>query len=573
MATVKLGRVRPVFKGDYDPSVPYEVMDCVRRNGNLYQALRDVPVGALPEAPNSIYWMLTGMKGADGLDGRDGADGAPGPQGEPGPQGIQGEQGPQGPAGADGATGPQGPAGAQGPKGDTPPLYSGVDSAAKDVAASAFAVKTAYDKVVDVAKPRYAVCSTAAGTAEKTITLENFELVTGADLLVHFTVTNTAANPTLNVNNTGAKPIRYKAKAISAGSLTAGSTHAFVCAGGSYELVGDLDTNTTYAVFTKATASAAGKAGLVPAPDAGKQNDFLRGDGTWASTVKVTDDWSSGSPASAGIALSPAGVANAIIAAGGEISAANAPTAADGFAISPAGTNDMIAAAKWSIVPNWSADGNDTLGTVLPDGSLLITKSGTFTVPATGVYSVAVVGGGGRGGNSYRPSDTGTPLNSGGGGGGGAGQYVGANLSLTKGTVIAVVVGGSSGTTTFSTVRGAGGGQGGDVNWNLYGGALGTSYGYGGSAGHNGVQGGGGYQPNNGDCRGGDGANSNFPISGGGGASGSNSTNGSGNTTYGGAGGTGWGAGGGGGAGSNQGGRNVTGGAGSQGAIHVMRIA
>lgn len=248
MATVKLGRVRPVFKGDYDPSVPYEAMDCARRNGNLYQALRDVPVGALPEAPDSIYWMLTGMKGADGLDGRDGADGAPGPQGEPGPQGIQGEQGPQGPAGADGATGPRGPAGAQGPKGDTPPLYSGVDSAAKDVAASAFAVKTAYDKVVDVAKPRYAVCSTAAGTAEKTITLENFELVTGAQLIVHFTVTNTAANPTLNVNNTGAKPIRYKAKAISAGSLTAGSTHALVCAGGSYELV-TSDSDRVYAAI------------------------------------------------------------------------------------------------------------------------------------------------------------------------------------------------------------------------------------------------------------------------------------------------------------------------------------
>ena len=49
--------------------------------------------------------------------------------------------------------------------------------------------------------------------------------------------------------------------------------------------MGDLDSNTTYAVFTKATASAAGKAGLVPAPGAGKQEDFLRGDGTWQAVV------------------------------------------------------------------------------------------------------------------------------------------------------------------------------------------------------------------------------------------------------------------------------------------------
>ncbi|WP_291448879.1 tail fiber protein, partial [Desulfovibrio sp.] len=148
MATVKLGRVRPVFKGDYDPALSYEGMDSVRRNGNVYQAIREVPAGALPEAPDSIYWICIGMKGADGQDGKDGADGAPGAQGEPGPRGIQGEQGPQGPAGSDGAAGPQGPSGPQGPKGDTPPLYSGVDSTAKDVAATACAVKTAYDKAV-----------------------------------------------------------------------------------------------------------------------------------------------------------------------------------------------------------------------------------------------------------------------------------------------------------------------------------------------------------------------------------------------------------------------------------------
>ena len=40
-------------------------------------------------------------------------------------------------------------------------------------------------------------------------------------------------------------------------------------------------TNSTYSAMTGATASAAGKAGLVPAPAAGKNTSFLRGDGTW----------------------------------------------------------------------------------------------------------------------------------------------------------------------------------------------------------------------------------------------------------------------------------------------------
>ena len=39
--------------------------------------------------------------------------------------------------------------------------------------------------------------------------------------------------------------------------------------------------NTTYSNMKGATASAAGAAGLVPAPAAGKQTSFLRGDGTW----------------------------------------------------------------------------------------------------------------------------------------------------------------------------------------------------------------------------------------------------------------------------------------------------
>ena len=94
----------------------------------------------------------------------------------------------------------------------------------------------------------YGTCSTAAGTAAKTVSLTGFTLATGAIVTVKFTVTNTAANPTLNVNGTGAKAIMYRGSAISAGYLAANRVYIFVYDGTDYELIGDIntDTNTTY---------------------------------------------------------------------------------------------------------------------------------------------------------------------------------------------------------------------------------------------------------------------------------------------------------------------------------------
>jgi hypothetical protein len=48
------------------------------------------------------------------------------------------------------------------------------------------------------------------------------------------------------------------------------------------------DTDTTYKVMTGATNSAAGQAGLVPAPAAGKQGQYLRGDGQWLTPPNTT---------------------------------------------------------------------------------------------------------------------------------------------------------------------------------------------------------------------------------------------------------------------------------------------
>ena len=200
----------------------------------------------------------------------------------------------------------------------------------------------------------YGTCSTAAATAAKVVACTGFKLVTGARIIIKFTVTNTAANPTLNVNSSGAKAIQYRGAAISAGYLAANRTLEFVYDGSAYQLIGDLDTNTvythptsagnkhipsggasgqilrwsadgtavwgadnntTYAAFKAATADATGGAGLVPAPAAGKQGQYLRGDGTWSTPTNTTYSNMTGATSSAagksGLVPAPAAGAQA----------------------------------------------------------------------------------------------------------------------------------------------------------------------------------------------------------------------------------------------------------------------
>ena len=87
-------------------------------------------------------------------------------------------------------------------------------------------------------------CSTAAATAAKVVSCTGFTLVTGAKITVQFTVTNTAASPTLNVNSTGAKAIVYRNSAIAASYLAANRVYEFVYDGTNYELIGDINTDT-----------------------------------------------------------------------------------------------------------------------------------------------------------------------------------------------------------------------------------------------------------------------------------------------------------------------------------------
>ncbi len=110
----------------------------------------------------------------------------------------------------------------------------------------------------------YGTCSTAAATVAKVVACTGFVLGVGATIKVRFTVTNTAANPTLNVNNTGAKAIYYRNAAISAGYLAVNRTYEFVYDGTYYQLVGDLDANNydrirySFAVKCGSTAIVAG---------------------------------------------------------------------------------------------------------------------------------------------------------------------------------------------------------------------------------------------------------------------------------------------------------------------------
>ena len=111
-----------------------------------------------------------------------------------------------------------------------------------------------------------------------------------------------------NVDNTAdsAKSVKYATSAGSAGSATKdsanqqinttyikglsanGRTITITKGDGTTSTLTTQDTNTTYGVFAKATADAAGGTGLVPAPAKGQQGLYLRGDGSWATPTNTT---------------------------------------------------------------------------------------------------------------------------------------------------------------------------------------------------------------------------------------------------------------------------------------------
>lgn len=129
----------------------------------------------------------------------------------------------------------------------------------------------------------YGTCSTAANTAAKAAVLPGYKLAAGGIVSIKFDY-NVPASATLNINNTGAKPIWYQDTHIAYNEIEAGRIATFRYDGQYYRLLSlDKDDNTVHAKMLGATEDSAGAGGLVPQPAAGDQDKFLRGDGVWAT--------------------------------------------------------------------------------------------------------------------------------------------------------------------------------------------------------------------------------------------------------------------------------------------------
>lgn len=210
----------------------------------------------------------------------------------------------------------------------------------------------------------WGTCTTGAATAAKVVTVsaaQNFRLEVGAMVTFKAPNTNTAQNPTINVNSTGAKPVFFDNAVITTGNLnkagqngrpatyiydgtnwvwvswskddnttystmsvSEGTTGTATSARtmradylkqiieyytptvnnatltvtqngssvGTFTANSSTDTtlaltDTTYSDMTGATSSTAGAHGLVPAPSAGDEGKYLKGDGTWGGEVTI----------------------------------------------------------------------------------------------------------------------------------------------------------------------------------------------------------------------------------------------------------------------------------------------
>ena len=95
--------------------------------------------------------------------------------------------------------------------------YNGASSASKSWYAPTSAGTAGYSLIGSGSgapvwqQPPYAVCNTSGSTVAKTVSITNFKLVTGVRVFIKFTYAHdSTTKATLNVNNTGAKSIRYK---------------------------------------------------------------------------------------------------------------------------------------------------------------------------------------------------------------------------------------------------------------------------------------------------------------------------------------------------------------------------
>lgn len=126
------------------------------------------------------------------------------------------------------------------------------------------------------------------------------------------------------------------------------------------------DTNTTYTNMGAASSSAAGSAGLVPAPAAGKQASFLRGDGTWVIPTNTT--YAKANTTTLGLVM-----------IGYAENGKNYPVELDS-------SGKMYVNVPWT-------DTNTTYGVVGANGSTGLVKNGSTVTSASGYTACPIVGG------------------------------------------------------------------------------------------------------------------------------------------------------------------------------------
>lgn len=169
------------------------------------------------------------------------------------------------------------------------------------------------------------------------------------------------------------------------------------------------DTNTTYTNMGAASSSAAGKAGLVPAPAAGAQAKYLRGDGTWQTPPNTTysnmGGATSSAAGSAGLVPAPAaGKQTSFLRGDGtwvvptNTTYAKANTTTLGLVMigySENGKNypvELDSSGKMYVNVPWT-DTNTTYGVVGANGSTGLVKNGSTVTSASGYTACPIVGG------------------------------------------------------------------------------------------------------------------------------------------------------------------------------------
>lgn len=197
---------------------------------------------------------------------------------------------------------------------------------------------------------------------------------------------------------------------VKIGYASNGKNYAVLLANGKmYVNVPWTDTNTTYTNMGAASASAAGKAGLVPAPAAGAQAKYLRGDGTWQTPPNTTysnmGGATSSAAGSAGLVPAPAaGKQTSFLRGDGtwvvptNTTYAKANTTTLGLVMigySENGKNypvELDSSGKMYVNVPWT-DTNTTYGVVGANGSTGLVKNGSTVTSASGYTACPIVGG------------------------------------------------------------------------------------------------------------------------------------------------------------------------------------